>query len=560
MQPRKSARVPVLMVLISLIAAACTTQSPSASESQTVSSSPGESTPADGSLYGGTLVYADFTDFPTCNPAVSSLPTAVYNIFDGLARFNAARELQPELAETWEIADDGLTMTFHLRSGVTWHDGESFTSADVKFTWESSLMVHHPRGRVANANIESIDTPDAATVVFHFTQPSPGFIYQIGAPESFIIPMHIYENEDVVEGPHATCQELPIGTGPFKAKEYVQGERFVMEANLDWWGTTAGTYWDQGAPFLDEIIVTFVPDDNARVNGFESGDFGFLYQEALPQQEVARFQAMAGRTISFECTGQPVGQLFFFNLRDASKPWADLQVRQAIAWATDREALNDRAYFGIGVPSSTTFAPTDPNYNPDIETYSPPNIDLANQLLDEAGWPRGADGMRFQMRSMGYDSLADWAAVLKQQLAEVGIDVVVEGGEFDFVVDKGYVQHDFDTLWGGLGVNDPGVGVSRLFRSDNIGDAPFNNASAYSNPEMDQLWATYSSTLDETIRRDTIFRIEELINEDLPVVYVNTPTNWASYNSEDFSGWATDCTQVYNMLRTVWWTGGTPTR
>ena len=111
------------------------------------------------------------------------------------------------------------------------------------------------------------------------------------------------------------------------------------------------------------------------------------------------------------------------------------------------------------------------------------------------------------MRSMGYETLADWAEVLKQQLADVGIDVQVEGGDFDFVVDKGYVQHDFDTLWGGLGVNDPGVGVSRLYRSDNIGDAPFNNAAAYSNPEMDELWATYSSTFDEETRREAIFRM-----------------------------------------------------
>jgi peptide/nickel transport system substrate-binding protein len=505
-------------------------------------------------------VYADFTDFPTCNPATTTLPTALVNVFDGLARYDGQVQMQPELAESWDVSDDGLTITFHLRDDVTWHDGEPFTSEDVKFTWESSLMEHHPRGVVANANITSIDTPDDQTVVFNFSQPSPGFLYQIGAPESFIIPEHIYASEDAVEGPHATCQELPIGTGPFRAVEYVQGERFVMEANPDWWGTEAGTHWDQGAPYLDRIIVAFIPDENARTNAFETGDVSFLYHEALPQQQVARFQAMDGRNISFECTGPPVGQLFFFNLRDPEAPWADLRVRQAIAWAIDREAMNERAFFGIGVPSSTTFAPTDPKHNPDIETYSPPNIDLANQLLDEAGWPRGDDGMRFQMRSMGYETLADWAEVLKQQLAEVGIDVIVEGGDFDTVVDKGYVQHDFDTLWGGLGVNDPSVGVSRLFRSDNIGDAPFNNASAYSDPEMDELWATYGSTFDAAVREETLDRIQAKINEDLPVIYVNTPTNWASQNTASFSGWPTDCTQQYALLRTVWSNDGTPDR
>lgn len=574
MQPAIRAPRLAVPIAVALLLGACGGQSPSASVPgpQSPSGSAAQPTGAgatasgsgevsgDGPLYGGSLVYADFTDFPTCNPAATSLPTALVNVFDGLARFNTEQELQPELAESWEVSDDGLTITFDLRDDVIWHDGEPFTSADVKFTWESSLMTLHPRGVIANEPIDSIETPDDSTVVFNFSQPAPGFLYQIGAPESFIIPMHIYGDEDPAEGPHATCEELPIGTGPFKAVEYTQGERFVMARNEDWWGTESGTYWDQGAPYLDEIIVAFIPDDTARVNGFEGGEFDFLYQEALPQQEVARFQAMDGREVSFECTGQPVGQLFFFNLRDESKPWADLKVRQAIAWAIDREQLNERAFFGIGVPSSTTFAPTDPNYNPDIETYSPRDLDLANQLLDEAGWPPDSDGIRFEMRSAGYDNLADWAEVMKQQLAEVGIEVVVEGGDFDFIVDKGYVQHDFDTLWGGLGVNDPGVGVGRLFRSDNIGDAPFNNASAYANDEMDELWATYTSTLDLDVRRDTIFRIQEKINEDLPVVYVNTPTNWAGRNSADFAGWSNDCTQQHALLRTVWSTSGSPSR
>lgn len=555
MRSRSLVRLSGLMGAVALLATA-----PGGAALGQGSPDPGASAGAETPLYGGTMVYADFTDFPTCNPAATSLPTALANVFDGLARFDSSFELQPELATSWDIADDGLTITFHLRDGVTWHDGTPFSADDVKFTWESSLMQHHPRGVVANGNVTSIETPDPQTVVFNFSQPSPGFLYQIGAPESFIIPKHIYEAEDVVEGPHATCQALPIGTGPFKATEYVQGERFVMDHNPDWWGTTAGTHWDQGAPYLDRIIVAFVPDDNARANGFESGDFHFLYQEALPQQQVARFQEMEGRNISFECTGQPVGQLFFFNLLDETKPWADVRVRQAIAWAIDREQMNERAFFGIGVPSSTTFAPTDPNYNPEIETYSPRDVDRANQLLDEAGFPRDANGIRFTMRSMGYETLADWAEVLKQQLADVGIDVQVEGGDFDFVVDKGYVQHDFDTLWGGLGVNDPGVGVSRLFRSDNIGDAPFNNAAAYSNPEMDELWATYSSTFDEAVRKEAIFRIQEIINEDLPVVYVNTPTNWASQNTESFGGWPSDCTQQHALLRTVWSRDGSTTR
>ena len=509
-------------------------------------------------LYGGTLVVAEeFPDYTTCDPSISTTPSSLENMFEGLATYDAEFQLHPELATSWDFSADGLTLTFHLRQGVKWHDGEPFTSADVKFSFEEAIGKFNPRGKVAFQSVDSVETPDDFTVIFHMKNPSPGFIYQIGIGESPIIPKHIYENEDVVEGAHATCQEMPIGTGPFKAGSYEPGVSFTMVRNDEWWGTE--DFWKgKGMPYLDQIIALFVTDETARSNGFETGEFDYLYMEGLPAADVSRFKEMPGRLIAFECTTMPVEIQFGFNLR--RDQWQDVRVRQAIAWALDREVINELGNFGNGTPSWTFFPPTSPLYNPNIATYSPPDLTKAEALLDEAGYPRGADGIRFEMDLYTLASIQDYAFVFKQQVEQTGIKVNVVAPEREIALDTVFVKHDFDVAVWGLGVNDPGIGVSRLFRSNNIGENPYNNYAAYENPEMDTLWATFSTTIDEAVRKETLFRIEEIANQDLPYIFVNTPPNWASFNIEEFSGYPQNCFDSIDQLHQVWWNGGTPTR
>jgi peptide/nickel transport system substrate-binding protein len=554
-----------LLVTAAMLFSACQTAVPQTGpgevEPTSVSSTPLPSIDdATTPRYGGTLVAVNGSDLLSCNPStntqISWLPG---NIFEGLTRYNGQFEMQPELANSWEISEDGLTITFNLRSDVKWHDGEPFTSEDVKFTFENVLREYHPRGRVSNQAVERIETPDDFTVVFYLSAPSPGFLFQIGIGESMIIPAHIYDNEDVNEGPHATCEILPIGTGPFKAESYNQGVSFTMVRNDDWWGK-GGNYWGDGQPYLDRIIVTIIIDENARVNGFESGEFDFLPFSLIPAHEIKRFQAMEGRDITFSCTGVPTQTFLAFNLRRTEAPYANLKVRQAIAWAMDLDEYNERVYFDTGVPSRSFLPPTHPEYNQNLELYQPQDFSKAEQLLDEAGYPREANGVRFEM-SVTADSSpvnADSAAVFAQQMDKIGIRVNLDINERNVHVDKVYVQHEFDANFAQLGVFDPSVGVARFFLSNNIGESHFNNASAYVNPEMDELWNIYSSSYDPEERMNAIHRIQEIIMEDLPVIYVNTPTNWMNINTEKFDGWPLDCTNMFNMLRTVWWKEGQP--
>jgi peptide/nickel transport system substrate-binding protein len=554
---RNSRRTFGVLIAVLLIASACQPAS-----TPTPSGTAQGSAAASQVRWGGTLAYGENQDLPECNPTISSQQVSYHNVFDGLARYNAKNELKPELAESWTIAPDGLTMTFKLRKGVKWHDGQPFTSADVKFTYEKGLMVKHPTGVIANKSITGIETPDESTVIFKHSYQNPSFLYQIGIAESYIIPKHIYEKEDIATGPHATCKALPIGTGAFKATEYKQGDRLVMERNPDWWGTSIGTWnTEKGAPYLDKIIVAFVPDATARANGFESGQFDFLFLGSINAQDVARFQQQTGRTIDFNCIGgNPPQNLFYINLRDKAKPWAaDVRVRQAIAWALDRKVMNERGSYGLGVPSHTWALPENPELNPNVETYGPRNVAKANDLLDQAGFRKAANGMRFQMRTLTEPFFQDYASTMKQQLSEVGIDVAVEVLPRAALIDKGFVKFDYDTMWGGLGVRDPAIGVARLYRSDNIGPGSFNNASAYANPEMDKLWDQYARTIDPEARKQVAWKIQEMVLRDLPTITVVLNRLYAAQNTSKFGGFANDCASYqYSLLRTVYSKTGSP--
>jgi peptide/nickel transport system substrate-binding protein len=257
--------------------------------------------------------------------------------------------------------------------------------------------------------------------------------------------------------------------------------------------------------------------------------------------------------------GTPALRAYGFNLR--REPVNDLRVRQAIAWALDREVINDRVWFGHSIASSLFLPPTHGEFNQDLlNAYQPRDLAKAEALLDEAGYPRDENGVRFKLRIV-FDTRADradMAIVFKQLVEEIGIEVELDGGIPEYMQDKSYIQHDFDVAVISLGVREPSVGVARIFLSDNIGAAKFNNIAAYVNPEMDELWETYSTIFDPDVRKEAMFRIQELALEELPYIFVNTPTNFAMYDSGEFEDFPEDCSVGYGMMRTFWWKEGQP--
>lgn len=563
-----------MIVVLALLAAACapatsapvaTPTSPArAAQAPTVQAPSATLTTAAvaGPLYGGTLVVPRWPDMETCNPAISTGLTVTEimgNVFDGLVRQNGKFELEPQLAKSWEISPDGLTITFKLRDDVKWHDGVKFTAEDVKFTFENAIGKLHPRGRTVFGKLDRVDTPDDYTAIFHMKEPNAAFMFQINAPESLIIAKHIYEKEDVQKGDSATCKKLPIGTGPFKVTEFVPGERMTTVRNPEWWGTK-GDYWGKGQPYLDRVIYPFIPDSSTRMLGFEKGELHYVAMLLFPPGDVARFKSVPGRDVITRCTTQQLGVSAFYGLNLLNKPLDDVRVRQAIAWAIDTKMINERVYFGTGEVTRTFVDKSSPWYNPDLTTYEPRDVKKANEILDQAGYAKKTDGTRFELK-ISYDDRperTDLAKAFQLMMADIGIKVNMDGGDRNYSTQKTYITHDYDVTAQTLGIGDPSVGAARFFLSTNIGAAELNNSSAYVNQEMDGLWKEFSTNFDTGKRKAAIYKIEEMANRDLPYLFVLSTTYPAGINTAEFDGFHPDCVKGDAMMRTIWWKKGRP--
>jgi len=189
---------------------------------------------------------------------------------EGLLTYDFDLNPKPLLATEWSISPDGLTYTFKLRPGVKWHDGQDFTSADVAYSI-NTLKEVHPRGRNTFLNLVEVQTPDPLTAVLVLSKPAPYLISALAAAESPIVPKHIYERTKADENP---TNLAPVGTGPFKFKEWVRGSHIVYERNAE--------YWDQPKPYLDTLIVRFIPDAAARAIAIETGEIDLAPGAPIP--------------------------------------------------------------------------------------------------------------------------------------------------------------------------------------------------------------------------------------------------------------------------------------
>ena len=223
---------------------------------------------ADGHYYGGTLVVAtklEPTFYQTNYQWDGGVVYISHNILSKLCAWDEdTKTIYPDLAESWDIADDLMTYTFHLREGVKWHDGEAFTAKDVKWTFESILEYGDQAYTYSYVKmIDSIETPDDYTVVFHMAYPCGTFVESVGdyqGPD--ILPAHIYEGTDPYTNP---ANQSPIGTGPFKFVEAKLGSYCKLEANPDYYGD---------GPYLDGVIYNFIPDETTAMTAMEAGEAG----------------------------------------------------------------------------------------------------------------------------------------------------------------------------------------------------------------------------------------------------------------------------------------------
>ena len=223
--------------------------------------------------YGGTLAFLVQPEPPTLASYVTTsgpIGLVMPKVYEGLFDYDNDGKMIPMLAESYTMSADGKTVTFKLRKGVKWHDGEPFTSADVKFTILEVLKKVHPRGPNSFREVSSIDTPDAHTAIFNLENPAPYMMRSFSAYESPIVPKHLLEGQDV----NCAAGQQPCRYRPFKFVEWKKGQYIRLDKNED--------YWQEGLPYLDRIVGRFIPDASTRTAAMENGEVLYAAYNPFP--------------------------------------------------------------------------------------------------------------------------------------------------------------------------------------------------------------------------------------------------------------------------------------
>ncbi|MFC5387674.1 ABC transporter substrate-binding protein [Aquamicrobium segne] len=430
------------------------------------------------------------------------------------ASFDGEDGLVPRLAIAWEGSDDGLSATFRLREGVTWHDGQPFTSADVAF---SALKLWKPLqnlGRLVFANLEDVETPDAHTTIFRFAKPTPFQLIRNALPVvSSVVPKHVFENEADIATSQANNRL--IGTGPFRFADYRPGEYYRLEKNTDYWG--------KDEPKLDEIIFRVLPDRAAAAGALEAGEIQLAAFSQVPLTDLARISKVPGIDIYSEGYEALTYQLAVeINHRRAEL--SDVKVRQAIAHAIDRDFVVRTIFLGYAETATGIVPKNAPEfYNGDVPTYDF-DVAKANALLDEAGYPRKDNGVRFELRLLPapyFTETRQFGDYLRQALAQVGIDATVVNNDAAAHQKAVYTDHDFDlaiapTVFRG----DPAISTTILVRSGTPAGVPFSNQGGYENSQIDALIDKAAITVDAAARTGLYKELQVLVAQDLPLINV----------------------------------------
>lgn len=492
-------------------------------------------TAATGPRHGGTLVIAASTDPGQFNDAVSTAgPTRLIagNIFSGLTQIDGQLHAQPDLATSWETPDNGLTWTFHLANGVTWHDGQPLRSADVKYTFDEVLLKYHPTTKAGLSGIlERIDTPDADTVVFRLKRPYGPLPLRLGNIDAPILPEHIYQGTDPLKNP---ANQRPIGTGPYKFGDYQPGSRITLVRN--------DSYFKPGLPYLDRVVFSIIPQPNHQVAALQRGEVDYvpvaapaLLGQLRAAPNLALKPTVANGNGALNCQN-----LLTFNLKNPEL--GRLEVRQALAYAIDRQRILDQVQFGQGAVSKGPIASAfEWAQAPDAPTY-PRDVAKANARLDQAGLARGPDGTRFALK-MIVSGDPRMSSIISENLGQLGVRVDVQILDGNAANNAVFVAHTADLgSWGSCNAADPDIGVPPLYSTSNIQDVVGGNVARYSNPRLDALFAEGAGTTDQAARARAYRQADDILLRDLPYWWLTEQRNVSAMSSKvhDIANWSAD--------------------
>ena len=418
-----------------------------------------------------------------------------YLLFDNLLQRDDKLGLAPDLAEKWEMPD-ARTYVFHLRKEVHFSNGQELTSADVKFTYDSILSgaIKTPK-RGAYQLVDSITTPDPWTVVFHLHEPYASFPLNLIRQAAGIVPQNA----------GADFAQHPVGTGPFRFVSLSPDEDVVVERNPEYFG---------GAPSLARVKFRIVPDALVRALEMRKGSGDVTVNSLTPDMDLA-----LARDPNIEITRSPGTALAYIAFNCQDPILKRREVRQALAYATDRATLIKYLQRGEAEEAGSLLPPSHWAFDANVPQY---NYDpaRANSLLDAAGYPRGADGVRFhiELKTSTDEATRLYAAAIQDQWSKVGVALELRSLEFaTFYADITRGSFQLYTLrWVGANL-DPDI-FDYVFDSEKTPPAGANRGR-YSNPQLDALLQQARVTTDQAKRKEILAKVQEIVATDEP--YIN---------------------------------------
>ncbi len=480
--------------------------------------------------YASEIVYGLRADPETLDPQRAiDQPSAqvLVNIYNALLQLGDDGQLEPDLAEDYEITDDGLTWTFYLRDDVQFHDGTDFNAQAVKevyerqFAEELGLAFGGRWGRHVEGP-DSIRVVDEYTLEIETISPSPyfGYLVATGAPGYIPSPAAIEEHgEDLGTN--------PVGTGPFVFERWASGEEVVLRANEN--------YYDEG-PYIDTLRMRIITEDSAREMALEAGDIHMAPN--IPPRSIPGLEAEEG----IEVVESPLYRVFYWAFNCTQPYFEDVRVRQAFNHAIDKESIVEHVLQGVGVVTHSPLSPISEGYvETDMYEHDP---DLARDMLEEAGWDFDRE-LTSYITSGRYYQDRETGEALAGMLDEIGVQVNTEVLEWGAFVDAvWFTPHDdpeaqardfMQTTWGS---EDVAWTLQAVLHGDAWPPNVYNEAF-FAHDRADELIDAVETEIDDDQRLEYLAEVQELIMEEAPwiPVYAETQVFAKTDRLEDVRIW-----------------------
>jgi len=466
--------------------------------------------------YGDTLVTGSIGEASTLIPLLASdnaSHTIAGYIYNGLVKYDKDLNLVGDLARSWEVSPDGLVITFHLRRGVKWQDGHEFTSHDVLYTYRVTIDPKTPTAYAEDfKQVKKVETPDPYTVRVTYDHP---FAPALASWGSSILPAHLLEGKEITRSDLA---RKPVGTGPYRLKEWVAGQKITLEVYDDYF---------EGKPYISRVVDRLIPDTATMYLELKAGGIDMMnltpvqfQRQTVGRKFLERFNKYRYPASSYVYMG--------YNLRNPL--FSDLRVRRAMTHAINKEEIIHGVLLGMGQIAKGPYKPGTWAWNPDIRdpAYDPA---AARKLRAEAGW-RDSDGdglldkggKPFQftvLTNQGNAERLKTAQIIQQRLRAVGIDMKIRVIEWASFITHFIDKRNFEAVILGWTLGqDPDI--FDVWHSSKTGKKELNFIG-YQNAEVDRLIVEGRGTFDHEKRKRCYWRIQEILAEEQPYTFLYVP-------------------------------------